>query len=236
MKTVLNVNSGELTTIRMYGEAGKLFGRVHRMAVGSAAEAVRALCSQLPGFERYLTESKDKGYGFAVFYGKRNLAEENLHEPSGDDEIRIAPILFGSKSGGWFNVIVGVVLVVVGAVLSYFGFGAIGVPLMKMGVGLIIGGVVQMLAPTPKGSAARDRPENAPSYAFNGPVNTQAQGNPVMVVYGDVITGSAVLSAGINAVDQAYIPRPGTPSGSGGSGGGGAPPWHDLVRDVVEGE
>lgn len=98
----LNVNSGELTTIKIYGKAGKLFGRVHYMAVSSAAEAVRALCMQLPGFERYLTESKDKGYGFAVFYGKRNLAVENLKEPSLGEEIRIAPILFGSKSGGWF--------------------------------------------------------------------------------------------------------------------------------------
>lgn len=221
----LNVNSGELTTIKIYGKAGKLFGRVHYMAVSSAAEAVRALCMQLPGFERYLTESKDKGYGFAVFYGKRNLAVENLKEPSLGEEIRIAPILFGSKSGGWFNIIVGVILVVIGAVMSYFVPGS-GAPLIKMGIGLIVGGVVQMLAPTPKGISARDRPENQPSYAFNGPVNTQAQGYPVMVVYGEVITGSAVLSAGINAEDQAYIPRPGTPAGSGGSGGGGAPPWH----------
>lgn len=225
MTDMLNTNSGELTTIRIYGPMGKLFGRIHHLAVGSAAEAVRALCSQLPGMERYLTESKDKGYGFAVFYGKRNLSEENLREPCMGEEIRIAPIILGSKSGGWFNVIVGVVLVVVGAVMSYFVPGS-GAPLIKMGIGLIVGGVVQMLAPTPKGISARDKPENQPSYAFNGPINTQAQGNPVMVVYGEVIAGSAVLSAGISAVDQAYIPRPGTPEGSGGSGGGGAPPWH----------
>lgn len=225
VRVALNVNSGELTTIRLYGEAGRLFGRVHYMAVQTAAEAVRALCSQIPGLERYLTESKDKGYGFAVFYGKRNLDEEQLGQSCDGEDIRIAPIILGSKSGGWFNIIVGAVLVVVGAVLSFYGFG-IGAPLIKMGVGLMIGGVVQMLAPTPKGSSAQDRPENQPSYAFNGPINTQAQGNPVMVLYGDVIAGSAVLSAGISAVDQAYIPRPGTPAGSGGSGGGGAPPWH----------
>lgn len=230
----LNVNSGELTTVRLYGRMGKLFGRVHYLAVNSAAEAVRALCSQLPGFERYLTESKDNGFGFTVFYGKDNLREEDLRNPSFGEEIRFAPILFGSKTGGWFNVIVGVVLVVVGAVLTYFGFGAIGVPLMKMGVAIAIGGVIQMLAPVPKGMAARDRPDNQPSYAFNGPINTQAQGNPVPVVYGECITGSAVLSAGINAVDQAYIPSGHSAAGSGGSGGGGAPPWHDLIEAVVD--
>ncbi|MFP3693875.1 tail assembly protein, partial [Burkholderia sp. SIMBA_048] len=35
----------ELTTIRLYGVAGVRFGRVHRLAVGSAHEAVRALCA-----------------------------------------------------------------------------------------------------------------------------------------------------------------------------------------------
>lgn len=221
----LNANSGELTTIRMYGRMGKLFGRVHRMAVSSAAEAVAALCSQLPGFERYLTESKDNGYGFAVFYGKENLKEDDLRNPCGNDEIRFAPILFGSKSGGWFNVIVGVVLVVVGVILSFTPFAAAAPFFYKMGAALIVGGIVQMLAPTPKGVSAKDKPQNTPSYAFNGPVNTQAQGNPVPVVYGENICGSAVLSAGISAVDQAYVPRaPG--AGSGGSGGGGAPPWH----------
>jgi predicted phage tail protein len=229
----LNVNSGELTTIRMYGRMGKLFGRVRYMAVSSAAEAVAALCSQLPGFERYLTEAKDNGYGFAVFYGKSNLRQEDLANPSCGDEIRFAPILFGSKEQGWFNVIVGVLLVVVGVVLTVFGMG-IGAPLIKMGVALIAGGVVQMLAPAPKGLSSRDRPENTPSYAFNGPINTQAQGNPVMVVYGECIAGSAVLSAGINAVDQAYVPR-GPGAGSGGSGGGGAPPWHENWNATEEG-
>jgi predicted phage tail protein len=217
----LNTNSGELTTIRLYGPLGAMFGRVHQMAVENAAEAVRALCSQLPGFERYLTESKDKGYGFAVFYGKNNLKEEDLKVPAFGEDIRIAPIILGSKSGGWFNVIVGVVLIVVGVVVNYFAPGA-GAPFIKMGIGLVVGGVVQLLAPVPKGMGARDRPEDRPSYAFNGPINTQAQGNPVMVVYGEVISGSAVLSAGISAVDQAYIPRDDDRPGSGGGGGS---PW-----------
>lgn len=223
----LNINSGELTTIRLYGKLGAMFGRVHRMAVGSAAEAVSALSSQLEGFSEHLTRSKDDGYGYAVFYGKRNLTEDDLRDPTFGDDIRIAPIVMGSKSGGWFNVIVGVVLVAVGAVLTWFGGGVIGVPMMKMGAAIAIGGVIQLLAPVPGGISARDRPENQPSYAFNGPINTQAQGGCVPVVYGENITGSAVLSAGINAVDQAYIPRGGTQSGSGGGGGGGAPAWHE---------
>jgi predicted phage tail protein len=41
------------------------------------------------------------------------------------------------------------------------------------------------------------------SYAFNGPVNMQAQGNPVPVAYGETWTGSAVISGGIFSEDQA---------------------------------
>jgi predicted phage tail protein len=68
---------------------------------------------------------------------------------------------------------------------------------------MIIGGVIQLLTPVPKGSAANTA-ANAPSYVFNGAVNTQAQGNPVPLLYGRMIVGSAVISAGISAED--YVP------------------------------
>ena len=222
----------QVRTIRLYGVLGAKFGRVHRMAVESAAEAIRALGSQLEGFDAFLTQSKDKGLGYAVFYGKQNLAEEELHNLAGED-IRIAPMILGSKNGGVFNIILGAVLIVVGGIISGMSGGLaapIGGALISMGWGMIIGGVVQLLTPVPKGSSAKDRPENTPSHAFNGPINTQAQGNPVPVLYGELIVGSAVISAGISAVDQAYVPTStatsGGGTGSGGGGGGGAPPWH----------
>ena len=115
-----------ITTIRLYGLLGARFGRVHRMAVSNAAEAVRALCSQLRGFEAYLTQSKDKVLTYSVFYGDRNLAKESLHESHGGSDIRIAPILLGSKKNGVFQTILGVVLVVVGTVLSAWGDTSLG--------------------------------------------------------------------------------------------------------------
>jgi predicted phage tail protein len=219
------MNNGETTMIRLYGVLGSKFGRVHHLAVANAAEAVRALGSQLVGFDAFLTQAKDNGLAFAVFYGKKNLTEDELLNPHGHDSIRIAPIIMGSKNGGWLSIIVGAVLVAAGYLLSPVTGGA-SLMLVPAGYALIAGGIVQLLSPAPKGRSAQDRPENQPSYAFNGPINTQAQGNPVMVVYGEMMTGSAVLSAGINSVDQAYVPT-GTPgAGSGGGGGGGAGPWH----------
>lgn len=196
-----------LRTIRLYGKLGARFGRRFRLAVNSPAEAVHALCTMLPGFQQYLMGAKAKGMEFAVFNGRQNLSRDQLHDPPGQDDIRIAPVLVGSKRGGVLQTIVGVVLIVVGAVASAWGYGAIGKPMMKLGVSMVIGGITQMLSPQPKGLGAKDTPENAPSYSMNGTVNTQAQGNPVPVAYGGhdtkgMFIGSAVISGGILAEDQ----------------------------------
>jgi len=201
----------QLRTVRLYGVLGSKFGRTFRLVLDSNApsEAIAALSSQLKGFREFLLSAKDRGLGFSVFVGKRNLKEEQLHEPSGNDDIRIAPILLGSKSGGVFNIILGAVLVIVGAIGAYtpwgeaLGGGVWGSYLMSMGVSMIAGGVVQLLSPQPKAPKSGDRPDNQPSYIFNGAVNTQAQGNPVPVLYGRLIVGSAVVSAGIHAEDYA---------------------------------
>lgn len=188
----------ELKTIRLYGAMGTRFGRVHRFAVSSAAEAVQAMCAQLPGFERYLTESKSKGLEFAVFRGKQNIGESDLTTPVGMEDIRIAPVPIGNKRGGVLQTIVGIVMIVVGVMTSWTGVGA---AIGAAGIGMVAGGIVQMLTPMPK-SGARDSGENEASYSFNGPVNTQAQGNPVPLCYGRMIVGSAVISASIKTKDR----------------------------------
>jgi len=192
--------SERLRTIRLYGQLGSRFGRSFRLAVNSPAEAVRALCAILPGFQQYLTRAKENGMAFAVFVGKQNLTKDQLQDPPGQEDIRIAPVLLGSKRGGVLNIILGVVLIVVGAYTS-------NVNLMVQGAVMVVGCVVQMLGPQPKGLGSQDSAENRPNYSMNGTVNTQAQGNPVPVAYGGhdqkgMLIGSAVISGGIMAEDQ----------------------------------
>lgn len=189
-----------LRTIRLYGLLGARFGRKFRLAVNSPAEAVRALCAILPGFEQYLHGAKRNGMAFAVFIGRQNLSREQLKDPPGNEDIRIAPVLLGSKRGGVLNIILGVVLIVVGVYTR-------NVNLIVQGGAMVVGGVVQMLGPQPKGLGSQDSVENRPSYSMNGTVNTQAQGNPVPVAYGGhdtkgMLVGSAVISGGIMAEDQ----------------------------------
>ncbi|WP_238380101.1 tail assembly protein [Stenotrophomonas maltophilia] len=189
-----------MRTIKLYGPMVPLFGREFRLAVNSPAEAVRALCAILPGFQQYLVRAKEQGIGFAVFVGKQNLTKEQLQDPPGNEDIRLAPVLLGSKRGGILNIIMGVVLIVVGVYTN-------NVNLIVQGGVMVVGGVVQMLGPQPKGLGSQDSVENRPSYSMNGTVNTQAQGNPVPVAYGGhdqkgMLVGSAVISGGIMAGDQ----------------------------------
>lgn len=195
-----------LTTIRLYGVLGARFGRVHRLAVQTSAEAVKALCINLDGLESYLLNAKRNGMTFAVFRGQRNIGVQDFKELGGDSDIRIAPIMEGAKKAGMFQTILGAVLVVVGAVVgvmtSWTGVGGvIGSGMVTAGIGMMAGGVYQMLSPQPKGLQGRDDPDNKPSYAFGGSVNTLAMGNPVALLYGEREIGGAIISAGIVAED-----------------------------------
>lgn len=193
-----------LTTIRLYGALGARFGRVHKLAVQTSAEAVKALCVNFDGMEDYLMNAKKNGMTFAVFRGKRNIGAQDFKELGGDSDIRIAPVMEGSKKAGIFQTILGAVMVVAGIVMTVISGGTaspLAASLMVSGVGMMAGGIYQMLSPQPKGLQGRDDPDNKPSYAFGGAVNTLAMGNPVALLYGEREIGGAIISAGIVAED-----------------------------------
>jgi len=197
--------SHSLAVVRLYGWLGKKYGRVHRLAVLSAAEAVHALCSTIPGFEKDFLAN---GSRYACFIGKRNLAEDEVAESAGNSDIRIAPVVMGSKRGGLFQTVLGAALITAAfAFPTSLGLAATGLwstaTVGSMGIAMALGGVMQMISPQQRGLSTRDNPENGASYNFNGPVNTTAQGNCVPVLYGEAMIGSAVVSAGIIAEDAA---------------------------------
>jgi predicted phage tail protein len=227
---MLDVGSGELRAVRLYGVLGAKFGRVHYLAVSSLAEAMRALTMQLDGFKKFMVEARENGMDFAVFYGKHNLSESELQMEAPDADIRIAPIVRGAKKAGMFQIIVGAVLVVVGLAINVLSGGSLswlGTPIIKFGVGMMLGGVVQMLTPIPKGTNS-ERPESTPSELFTGPVNTTAAGFPFPCLYGRLHIGSAVGSAGIETQDQAIIP-----AGGSGSYGGGSSRFHNEYYELI---
>lgn len=194
-------------TIRLYGELGERFGRVWRLDVQSPAEAVRALCSQAPGFRKYLQAHAQAGY--RVLCDTLARDRETLALPTSARTIRIVPAVQGAGKNGVLNVIVGAVLIWASGGFAAFGYGGLAAGATgaaaagwgvvgAIGTSLVMSGVSQMLTkPVSSSKDSVERPENRPSYAFDGAVNTAAQGNPVPVCYGEMIVGSQVVSAGL---------------------------------------
>lgn len=197
-----------MTPIKLSGSLAKMFGRDHQRLVGSSGEVIKALCVTIPGFEQYLMTAKQRGLTFAVFKNKRNIGKDELELASGGQEIRIVPVIIGSKRGGLFQTILGVALIGMATFMSgglavAFGAGGVwGGAMAMMGASMALGGVIQMLSPQQSGLAMRQSPDNKPSYAFGSPVNTTGQGNPVQWCFGKRRNGGAVISAGIYAEDQ----------------------------------
>jgi len=200
----------KFTTVRLSGELGRRFGKSHRFLVNSPAEAIRALCSQIDGFAAYLADEKNQRY-YRVFVANRQIdPEQDLRMQSNSKEIRIAPVIQGAKRGGLFQLILGAALIALAYVPGMQGitFAALGEGVTAaglsfvMGVGMVLGGVAQMLSPQPK-LGSMESVENQPNENFNGPVNTMAANQPVPLAYGRVLVGSATISGGIYTSDLA---------------------------------
>ncbi|MGJ7468769.1 tail assembly protein [Kosakonia cowanii] len=194
------------TVIKLSGSMAQRFGRTHRRALSSASEVFRALSSTVDGFEDYLRDARARGLDFVIFRDRRNIGQEEFSLLGPGDELRIIPVIRGSKRAGIFQAVLGVALIAGGIALGPAGAGLIGkgvaLNVALVGASMALGGVVQLLSPQVAGMRMRQDPDNKPSYAFGGPVNTTASGNPVPLLYGQREIGGAVISAGIYAEDQ----------------------------------
>ena len=187
-----------LRKIKLYGRLAKFIGhRVLEADVATAAEAVRFLLANWPHLESHMNDQH-----YRVSVGRYDLETEELHHPAGAAPISFIPVTAGA--GATARIIAGVALVAFSLLLPGVG-AAIGGALMTkiglLGASLIIGGVAQLLTPTPtvpQGVDSQDDPRK--SYSFSGIQNTSRQGTPLPRVYGRVIVGSVVASAGIDTV------------------------------------
>lgn len=179
--------------VRLGGYLRKL-GRSHKFLVSKGSEAIKAMKLQVDGFAKAMEESESKGIRFAVFNGKHNIKDIDEVDVGKKSIIRILPVYEGSKRAGLFQTLLGVAFLVAG----FFTGGAT----YAVGAALLLGGIAQLLTPQPQGLKTKEDVENRASYAFGGPVNTTAQGNPIGVLYGEREVGGAIISAGILAEDQ----------------------------------
>ena len=109
-----------LKTLILEGRMAKKFGREHKFHVEDLREMLRAMCSQVPGFKRYLSEGHMKGIRFAFFNGKNNIGLDEFEMTRGGAVYRISAITEGSKRGGVLQIVIGAVALVA----AYFTAGA----------------------------------------------------------------------------------------------------------------
>lgn len=183
-----------MTTIKLSGSLAQKFGRLHRrqVASGDTWEVFRALKATIDGFEAEIRRLDHLGLRFAIFRNRKNTGPDQFGM-GGTKEVRIVPVVEGSKRGGILQIVLGVVLIAA----SYFG-----APTAPAGIALLAGGVIQMLSPQAAGLKQSASPENMPSYAFGSAKNTTASGNPVPICIGDRRWGGAIISASIYAEDK----------------------------------
>lgn len=191
----------------MLGELGDQYGTEHRLDVGSVGEALRALDTNFPGFLKSIKKEENYNVTVGAFDEEHALDETTVVMKHKEGDIWIAPEIIGSKNQSITTIIVGFVLVVVGAVLTYYGFGAIGVPMMKMGAAFIIGGMISMMTTvTPPDYDDQEDPDERASFVFDGPINTNEQGGAIPICYGEVLIGSTVVSTSLEIQDIPYEP------------------------------
>jgi predicted phage tail protein len=199
-----------LRKIKLYGQLAKFIGRrVLEADVATAAEAVRMLVANFPGLEQHMAEQH-----YRVTVGTYDLALDEIHDPAGQQEIKIVPVVAGAGAVG--RIILGVALIALAiavpglgavagakaaATIFGTGFSSLALSVGALGASLVLGGVAQLLTPVPKipqGSGTDNDPRK--TYNFSGIQQTSRQGVPVPCVYGLTLVGSVVISAGTDTV------------------------------------
>lgn len=186
-----------LKKIRLYGILAKRFGKEFRLDVESTREAMRALCVQVPGFEHFMLHAHEQGLEFAVFQDEQNISETELDMNTSAKVIKVVPKVKGA--GGAVQVILGAVMIAAAFVTggtSLAAWGALQGALFGAGVGMMVGGVAQMLMPKVEAIQDQNQDGNKANKGFGGAVTTVAQGNPVPVLYGQREVGGFIASAG----------------------------------------
>ena len=201
-----------LRKIKLYGPLAKFIGkRVMQADVASAAEAVRFLVANFPAVEKHMADQH-----YRVTVGSEDLTLDQLHDPTGLQDIKIVPV-FSGAGGSTGNILLGIGLIAASFLLpgagifgatSVFGVSAaqggavlagLGTAVSAVGASLVLGGVAQLLSPVPTVTqGANSNTDPRKSYSFSGIQQTSRQGTPVPICYGLTLTGSVVISAGID--------------------------------------
>jgi predicted phage tail protein len=200
-----------LRKVKLYGDLAKFVGeRVLEADVANAAQSIRFLLANWPELEKYMADRHYK-----VVVNDWEVAEEELHYPTGQSDIQIIPVV-GGAGGNTGRIIIGALLI--GASFFFPGAGMFGANSMTwglkaggaglkfataagtftsaIGASMVLSGISGLLTPVP--TIPENEQDPRLSFSFSGIQNTSRAGVAVPLIYGETISGSVTISAGID--------------------------------------
>jgi len=195
-----------LRKVKLYGELADFVGYKELDAViNSTADAIRFLISNFEGLEAHMSQRYYK-----VLVDDYEIGEEDIENPIGKSDLSIVPVITGA--GGRLGKILGGAALIG---LSFFslgtsaglgvgfakGFAKVGLiqkGLFGIGAALTLSGVSDLLFPVPDIPDFSNEEDPRISFSFSGVQNTSRAGTSHPIVYGEIVTGSVVISAGID--------------------------------------
>jgi len=197
-----------LRTVRLYGELAEFVGHKELDAVITCTgDAIRFLISNFPRLEAHMADRH-----YQVLVDDYEIGEEDIHNPIGQSDISIVPVITGA--GGAGKTLLGAALIGGAFLFTPLSVGSFFSPIVApgsfaaasgltkavVGIGgaLVLSGVQDMLFPLPKPQEFSNEQDPRISFSFSGVQNTSRAGTSHPIVYGEIVTGSVVISAGID--------------------------------------
>ena len=203
-----------LRKLKLYGQLAEFIGhKEFEIKVNSVSQAVSFLIHNFPEVERFMSPKY-----YQVKVGNYAIDESEIHHPIGKEDIHFTPVISGAGRG-FGRILLGAALIGLafipfagtgtglgmifgkGPVFGIHKLGQVGMlskALAGVGGALVLSGVSEMLFPLPKFDDFDSEGDPRLSFSFNGIQQTNRAGTPVPIVYGEIFTGSVVISASVD--------------------------------------
>lgn len=175
--------------IHLHGSLKKLHEGPIEVVAETVAEAIKFVTTQLPAFAPNAVDGykRIKVAGFETF--------DSLFAPTDVEDIHLFPQLNGGKQGGFIQILIGAALI---AASFIPGLQFIAPLLLKVGIMLVLGGILQMFNQPKRDNTDA---EQRKSHYLGSPRNTVDIGTRIPILCGRRRVGGHYLSFNISAVD-----------------------------------
>ncbi|WP_429503008.1 tail assembly protein [Paraburkholderia youngii] len=160
---------------------------------------------QLAGLREYFRDNATRSFlvrGVHACGDEMDYGEDDIAYPQSSGVLKVVPLVEGAGSFG--KILGGIFIAAIGFAFAPM-LGGLSTAVIGFGASMALSGLAELLAPRPKATAQKENPDNEPSLAFDGAVNTMGQGGPVPLGYGRLLVGSQVISVGFSSNNERVV-------------------------------